>query len=242
MWMSHLKQTFEHNNKDLRCLEPESKAPKNTGNRITISKKIENLILRIGDDSLNVWGKKKISETLRIEHKISVSPNTVNKYLHKRKRICPKLSLKKKNTFHFYSNRSAPTDNPRVERSRLTGDAEFYSRGGNVADNLQKQKEITQRREDFYNFKRRHQALAYLTPMEFYVLWKKNPAEAYTITAKWQEYLKKQRLRLATSGRIKKKEQIETLMKFIDAKLKHKKEEVEDAKNQLINCKLCSVA
>ena len=150
--------------------------------------------------------------------------------------------LKKENTFHFYSNRSAPTDNPRVERSRLTGDAEFYSRGGNVADNLQKQKEITQRREDFYNFKRRHQALAYLTPMEFYVLWKKNPAEAYTITAKWQEYLKKQRLRLATSGRIKKKEQIETLMKFIDAKLKHKKEEVEDAKNQLINCKLCSVA
>ena len=363
MWMSHLKQTFEHNNKDLRCLEPESKAPKNTGNRITISKKIENLILRIGDDSLNVWGKKKISETLRIEHKISVSPNTVNKYLHKRKRICPKLSLKnikafedkkirdsenillkvkfrppkilkdyapgaliekdmkyigktskdhvgkhqenfwrqhteedsftrigklgisegqtteiaiaprksakkrfpfaiacentdngfennndfskelkKENTFHFYSNRSAPTDNPRVERSRLTGDAEFYSRGGNVADNLQKQKEITQRREDFYNFKRRHQALAYLTPMEFYVLWKKNPAEAYTITAKWQEYLKKQRLRLATSGRIKKKEQIETLMKFIYAKLKHKKEEVEDAKNQLINCKLCSVA
>jgi len=31
-------------------------------------------------------------------------------------------------------------------------------------------------------------------------------------------------------------------MKFIDAKLNHKKEEVEEAKNQLIDCKLCSVA
>ena len=150
--------------------------------------------------------------------------------------------FKKENTFHFYSNRSTPTDNPRVERSHLTDDFEFYSKGGNVSDNLQKQKEITKRWENFYNFKRRHQALAYLTPMEFYALWKKNPAEAYAITADWQEYLRKQRLRLATSRRIKKKEQIETLMKFIDAKLNHNKEEVEEAKNQLIDCKLCSVA
>jgi hypothetical protein len=96
--------------------------------------------------------------------------------------------------------------------------------------------------EDFYNFKRRHQALAYLTPMEFYALWKKNPAAAMKITADWQEYLRKQRLRLATSRRIKKKEQIETLMKFIDAKLNQSKQEVEDAKIQLIDCKLCSVA
>ena len=78
--------------------------------------------------------------------------------------------------------------------------------------------------------------------MEFYALWKKNPSEAYAITSKWQEYLKKQRLRLATSRRIKKKEQIETLMRFIDAKLSKQKEEVEEAKNQLINCQLCSVA
>ena len=362
-WLSGLKQTFERNNRDPRCLEPQSRAPKNTKNRIPIPKETENLILKIRDKSLNVWGKTKISETMRIEHKIKINPNTVNKYLHKHKRINPKISLKnikafkdkkirddsnillkvkfrppkilkdyapgaliekdmkyisktskdhigkhqenfwyqhtetdsftrirklgisdgqtteiaialhksakkrfpfaiacentdngfennndfskelkKENTFHFYSNRSTPTDNPRVERSHLTDDAEFYSRGGNISDNLQKQKEITQRWEDFYNFKRRHQALAYLTPMEFYALWKKNPSEAYAITSKWQEYLKKQRLRLATSRRIKKKEQIETLMRFIDAKLSKQKEEVEEAKNQLINCQLCSVA
>lgn len=362
-WLSSLKQTFERNNKDPRCLEPGSRAPHNTKNRISIPKETENLIIKIRDDSLNVWGKKKISETMRIENKINVSPNTVNKYLHKHKRISPKLSLKnikafenkkirdsenillkvkfrppkilkdyapgaliekdmkyisktskdhigkhkenfwyqhteedsftrirklgisdgqtteiaialhkeakkrfpfaiacentdngfennndfskelkKENVFHFYSNTSTPTDNPRVERSHFTDDFEFYSRGRNVSDSLQKQREITQRWEYFYNFKRRHQALAYLTPMEFYALWKKNPAEAYTITAKWQEYLKKQRLRLATSRRIKKKEQIETLMKFIDVKLSKQKEEVEEAKNQLINCQLCSVA
>jgi len=362
-WMSHLKQIFERNNKDPRCLEPQSRAPRNTENRTTIPKETENLIIKIRDDSLNVWGKKKISETMRIEYEIRINPNTVNKYLHKHKRISPKISLKnikafenkkirdnenillkvkfrppkilkdyapgaliekdmkyidkiskshegkhqenfwyqhteedsftrirklgvsdgqtteiaialhkeaikrfpfkiacentdngfennndfskelkKENTFHFYSNRSTPTDNPRVERSHLTDDFEFYSRGGNISDNLQKQKVITQNWEDFYNFRRRHQALAYLTPMEFYALWKKNPAEAYAITTKWQEYLKKQRVRLATSRRIKKKEQIEILMKFIDAKLNHNKQIVEDAKNQLIDCKLCSVA
>ena len=147
-----------------------------------------------------------------------------------------------KNVFHFYSNRSTPTDNPRVERSHLTDDFEFYSRGNNISDDLQKQKDITQNWENFYNFKRRHQALAYLPPMEFYVLWKKSPEAALKITADWQEYLRKQGVCLATSRRIKKKEQIETLMRFIDAKLNHKKQEVEDARNQLIDCKLCSVA
>ncbi len=362
-WLSGLKQTFERNNKDPRVLEPESRAPHNTANRTPIPKDTEDLIIKIRDDSLNIWGKKKISEEMRITHKIKVNPNTVNKYLHKHKRISPKISLKnikafedkkirdnenillkvkfrppkilkdyapgalvekdmkyivkskragggkqkddfwyqhteedsftriraigvsddldsatstamhkeavkkfpfkiacentdngfennnefskelkKENVFHFYSNRSTPTDNPRVERSHLTDDAEFYSRSGNISGDLQKQKEITQNWENFYNFKRRHQALAYLTPMEFYALWKKNPEAAMKITADWQEYLRKQRIRLATSRKIKKKEQIVTLMKFIDAKLNHKKQEIEDAKNQLINCQLCSVA
>jgi len=362
-WMSYLKQIFEHNNKDPRCLEPKSRAPKNTQNRIRVPEKTEKLILKIRDDSLNVWGKKKISEELRINYKIKINPNTVNNYLHKHKRINPKLSiknieafedkkkrddenillkvkfrppkmlkdlapgalvekdmkyidktsenhigkhkesfwyqhteedsftrvrklgvsdrqdtataialhkeaikrfpfrvacentdngfennndfskeLKKENVFHFYSNRSTPTDNPRVERSHLTDDAEFYSKGGNISDDLQKQKEITKNWEYFYNFKRRHQALAYLTPMEFYELWKKNPEAALKIAADWQEYLRKQRMRLATSRRIKKKEQIETLMKFIDAKLNHDEQAVEYAKIQLIDCKLCSVA
>ena len=78
--------------------------------------------------------------------------------------------------------------------------------------------------------------------MEFYALWKKNPGKAYAITEKWQEYLKKQRLRLARSRRIKKKEQVDVSMKFVDTKLKGKKQEVEEAKLQLINCQLCSIA
>lgn len=361
-WMSHLKQLFEHSNKDPRCLEPESRAPGNTENRNRISKETEKLIIKIRDESLNSWGKEKISWVMERDYKIKVNHNTVNKYLHKHKRINPKISLKnekafqekkyreeenillkvkfrppsklkdyapgalvekdmkylakpkqehygkhkdnyfyqftetdsftrirtlevsdqqdtmatinchkeavkrfpfkiacentdngfennndfskelkKENVFHFYSNRSTPTDNPRVERSHLTDDMEFYLKG-NLFNDLKQQKEATKKFEDIYNFKRPHQALGYLTPMEFYALWKKNPDRAYAITAKWQEYLKKQRLRLAKARRIKKKEQIETLMKFIDTKLNGKKQEVEEAKNQLIDCKLCSVA
>lgn len=361
-WLSHIKQIFEQNNKDPRCLEPQSKAPNNTSNRTRIPKETEKLIIKIRDDSLNSWGKEKIAHALFRDYKIKVNHNTVNKYLHKHKRINPKISLKntkafeekkyresenllfkvkfrppsklkdyapgalvekdmkylvkpkqehagkhhdnyfyqftetdsftrirtleisdeqdtqatitshksaakrfpfkiacentdngfennndfskelkKESVFHFYSNASTPTDNPRVERSHLTDDVEFYQKG-NLFNDLQKQKEETQKWENFYNFKRPHQALGYLTPMEFYMLWKKNPEKAYTIKDKWQEYLKKQRLRLAKARRIKKKEQIETLMKFIDAKLKHTKQEVEEAKLQLINCKLCSVA
>jgi hypothetical protein len=149
--------------------------------------------------------------------------------------------LKKENVFHFYSNRSTPTDNPRVERSHLTDDMEFYLKG-NLFNDLQQQKEATRKWKDDYNFKRPHQALGYLTPMAFYALWKKNPKEAYAIVAKWQEYLKKQRLRLVIARKIQKKEQIDTLMKFIDAKLTQTKNDVEIAKIQLIDCKLCSVA
>ena len=362
IWMSHLKQVFEHNHKDPRCLEPESRAPNSTSNRNRISRDAEKLIIKIRDDSLNAWGKEKIAWVMKRDYGIKVNHNTVNKYLHKHKRISPKISLKnerafqekkyreennillkvkfrppskikdyapgalvekdmkylvkpkqehpgkhkdnywyqftetdsftrirtlevsdeqdtqatitahkkaakrfpfkiacentdngfennndfskelkKENVFHFYSNRSTPTDNPRVERSHLTDDVEFYLKK-NLFNDLQKQQEATAGWEDNYNFKRPHQALAYLTPMEFYALWKKNPEKAYAITEKWQQYLKKQRLRLAKARRIKKKEQFETLMKFIDTKLKGKKQEVEEAKLQLIDCKLCSMA
>jgi len=361
-WLSHLKQMFERNNKDPRALEPQSKAPKDTSNRNRIPKEIENLIIKIRDDSLNVWGKEKIARVLKRDYQIKVNHNTVNKYLHKHKRIDPKISLrnsrafeekkyrdsedlllrvrfrppkkikdyapgalvekdmkyvakpkreydgkrkenfwyqftetdsftrirtlevsdeqdtkatidlhkeavkrfpfkvacentdngfennndfskelKKEAIFHFYSNAGTPTDNPRVERSHLTDDLEFYGKG-NIFNDLQQQKEATRRWEDNYNFKRPHQALGYLTPMEFYALWKKSPEKAYAIVEKWQKYLKRQGVRLAKARRIKKKEQIETLMKFIDAKLKQGKQEIEMAKLQLIDCKLCSVA
>ncbi len=361
-WLSHLKQIFEKNNKDPRSLEPESRAPNDTSKRNRIPKSIEQLILKIRDESFNSWGKEKIAVVLKRDYGVKTNPNTVNKYLHKHKRISPKISLrnskafedkkqrdseelllkvkfrpprmikdyapgalvekdmkyvrkqkqsfhgknkenfwyqftetdsftriralelsedpdtkaaimahkqavkrfpfkvacentdngfennndfsrelKKENVFHFYSNTGTPTDNPRVERSHLTDDQEFYSKG-NVFNDLDKQKEASNKWEHTYNFKRPHQALGYLTPMQFYKLWKKDKEKAYAITRKWQEYLKKQRIRLAGARKIKRKEQIDSLMTFIDAKLNQEKEEIYEAKLQLINCQLCSVA
>lgn len=149
-------------------------------------------------------------------------------------------SLQENDNFHFYSNVATPTDNPRVERSHLTDELEFYSRG-NIYTDYDKQKGALSEHEYIYNYIRPHQALAYLTPMGFYRLWKKNPKEAYQIADKWQDYLKKQSKRLAKARRIKKKEQIEALMNFIDAKLESK-DDLNSSKLQLINCQLCSVA
>lgn len=149
--------------------------------------------------------------------------------------------LQQENVFHFYSNLSTPTDNPRVERSHLTDELEFYQRGG-LKKSFEEQKAALEEWEYFYNWKRPHQALSYLTPMEFYKLWKEKPEEAFDITKKYQTYLAKQRKRLADSRRIKKEEQINTLMKFIEAKLKDNLPQIKRSKSQLINCQLCSLA
>ena len=77
--------------------------------------------------------------------------------------------------------------------------------------------------------------------MRFYQLWKENPETAYQIVEKWQDYLKKQRIRQAQSRKIKRKEQIKALMNFIDAKL-NKNKGLNEAKFQLVNCQLCSAA
>ncbi len=148
--------------------------------------------------------------------------------------------LQKKNIFHFYSNASTPTDNPRVERSFLSDDLEFYQRGG-LCQDFQEQKQALRKQDELWNWKRPHQALAYLSPMQFYQLWKENPEAAYRIVEKWQSYLKKQRIRQAQSRKVKRKEQVEALMNFIDAKLGENKG-LNQAKLQLINCQLCSIA
>lgn len=126
--------------------------------------------------------------------------------------------LNKNKIVHFYSRSGTPTDNPRVERSHLTDEVEFYQHG-NICKTYEKQKERTMDYEYRYNYVRPHQALANLTPMEFYALWKKNPKEACRIAEKWTEYLKKQRKRLANSRKIKNREKIAKLMDQIDKKL-----------------------
>lgn len=117
---------------------------------------------------------------------------------------------------HFFSRTGTPTDNPRVERSHLTDDLEFYGQG-NLYPTFKEQKAVLKQWEHTYNYERPHQALGYLTPIEFYQLWKDNPNRAYVIKNKYQTYLKRQQQRLNQSRRMKKKEQIEALMQHIDS-------------------------
>lgn len=129
--------------------------------------------------------------------------------------------LKQKDIIHFFSRTGTPTDNPRVERSHLTDDLEFYKKGNRFQD-FSEQEQALAKWERIYNYERPHQALGYLTPIEFYELWKKDPKEAYAIKDKYQSYLERQRKRLSGSRRIKKKEQVEQLMNQIDKKLSQK--------------------
>ena len=147
--------------------------------------------------------------------------------------------LKKDKVFHFNSNKSTPTDNPRVERSHLTDEVEFYQRGG-FKKTFEEQAEAIKEWEHFYNWKRPHQALGYLTPIVFHELWKIDKEKAYSIVETYQKYLKKQSLRPASARRIKRKEQIEKLMQFIDVKI-NKKVEIKKVINSLIPCQLCSM-
>ena len=126
--------------------------------------------------------------------------------------------LEKNKVVHFYSRSGTPTDNPRVERSHLTDEVEFY-RHGNLCHNFEEQKKKNLEWEYIYNNVRPHQALGNLTPMEFYRLWKENPEKAYKIAEKWKNYLKKQQKRLANSRKMKNREKITKLMDQIDKKL-----------------------
>ncbi|MDO9579152.1 MAG: integrase core domain-containing protein [Bacteroidales bacterium] len=146
--------------------------------------------------------------------------------------------LSKNDTVHFYSRASTPTDNPRVERSHLTDEKEHYEQK-NICKTFEEQKQTLKDWEYTYNYIRPHQALGYLTPMEFYKLWKNNKEKAYQITEKYTRYLGQQRKRLAKARKIKRKEQIEKLMQFIDAKL-NQKIDLNVYKLELIKCELCS--
>jgi transposase InsO family protein len=126
--------------------------------------------------------------------------------------------LAEKKVVHFYSRTATPTDNPRVERSHLTDDVEFYQHG-NICKTFEDQKKRMMDWEYRYNYVRPHQALGNLTPMEFYELWKKDPCEAYKIAERWKVYLNKQSKRQANSRKMKNQEKIAQLMEQIDKKL-----------------------
>lgn len=128
--------------------------------------------------------------------------------------------LEDKDVFRFYSRSGTPTDNPRVERSHLTDDVELWNRISK-RKTFEEKESALRKWEHTYNCIRPHQALGMLTPMEFYKLWKNDPERAYAIKDKYQKYLRRNARRLATSRRMKNKEQIEKLMKQIDEKLKN---------------------
>jgi len=367
-WLSKLKSEFERNNKNPRSLELKSKAPKDATNRKRIIKEAEAKIIELRDKY--GWGKDKIQARMERYYKMKIGSSTVNRYLHKHQKICPKISernkkawaekkareeLKEKkinleikyrppaklkdyapgalmekdmklaptigkkplksNKFHikdhfnyqhtfidtftrirameltlapdsessklaylkikqrlpfniacvntdnggenekefkkqttqdeiirFYSRSGTPTDNPRVERSHLTDEKEFYNRG-NSYRKFEEQKQALNKWEYTYNYIRPHLALGNLTPIEFYRLWEKDPQRAHKIKDEYQKYLNKQRKRLANARKIKKKEQIEKLMEFIDAKLGQKNNQKVDLKSyklELTKCELCS--
>jgi transposase InsO family protein len=153
-----------------------------------------------------------------------------------------KQQLANDEVIHFYSRTGTPTDNPRVERSHLTDDNEFWKRGHNY-HKFNEQKEALSKWEYIYNYIRPNQALGNLTPIQFYQLWQENPARAYRIKDKYKQYLEKQRKRQASARRLKSKEQIEKLMHYIDAKLMPKtakKIDLQPYKLELIKCELCS--
>lgn len=365
-WLSKLKSKFEKSNKDPRSLEPKSKAPRNTNNRQKISQEVEDKLIELRDEY--GWGKEAISIVLYRDYNMIVSPSTVNRYLYKHKRICPKISQRNKKAWaekqmreklgkinitvkyrppsklkdyrpgaliekdmklvptigkipqnsnkfhikdhfnyqhtildsftrvrglelteepdslvaqmsytkikerfpfaiasintdnggengkyfkqrladdeviHFHSRTGTPTDNPRVERSHLTDDNEFWKRGHNY-HKFDEQKQALSKWEYVYNYVRPNQALGNLTPMEFYQLWKEDPDKAYAIKDQYKKYLEKQRQRQSSARRLKNKEQIEKLMNYIDAKLEvksTKKVDLQPYKLELIKCELCS--
>lgn len=148
------------------------------------------------------------------------------------------VALKDDQVVHFYSRVGTPTDNPRVERSHLTDQKEFYSQG-NIFNTFKEQKTALEKWSTTYNLVRPHQALGYQTPVEFYELWKENPKKAHKIVNRYRAYLKKQRERLANARQMKRKEQIENLMQFIDEKL-NQKVEINTQELSLNECQGCS--
>lgn len=75
--------------------------------------------------------------------------------------------LEQQKITHYFSRPQTPKDNPMVERTIESDEYEFWS-WGNLATTI---KELDQQAcywMDKFNFYRPHQALGYLTPMEYY--------------------------------------------------------------------------
>lgn len=92
-WLSTITSTFERHGKDPRSLEPLSKSPHRTKNRNRISEETEKVIIAVRE-RYPYWGKEKISRILKRDYRLIAHASTVNRYLHKHRKINPKISKK----------------------------------------------------------------------------------------------------------------------------------------------------
>lgn len=129
------------------------------------------------------------------------------------------LHLQNEKVLHYWSRAGVPTDNPRVERSHLSDDVEFYRFNGHAKLSKIKLKEALNDWETTWNEERPHQALDYLTPKEYFKLWHTDCKKALDIQKKWSEYMKKQGLRLRASRQEQKQDKIYALNKHLKSKL-----------------------
>lgn len=75
--------------------------------------------------------------------------------------------LASKHISHYFSHPHTPKDNPMIERAIQADEYEFWS-WGNLASTVKELDQAASYWMDKFNFYRPHQALGYLTPMEYY--------------------------------------------------------------------------
>lgn len=127
-WLSKLKSQFERGGHDPRSLEPLSRSPRYTGSRQRITKETENKIIEIRDQC--GWGKEPISAALGRDYKMQASPSTVNRYLRRHKKICPKLSERNKKAWTEKQQRETLGENqPLLVKHRPPSQIKDYAPG-----------------------------------------------------------------------------------------------------------------
>lgn len=126
--------------------------------------------------------------------------------------------LKGIGVLHFWSRKGTPTDNPRVERSHLSDDLEFHRFEGPFRS-LEGLRAAGAEWERAWNEERPHQALGYLTPSEFHGLWLSDRKKAAAIAESWKGYMARQGIRLRSSRKEKRVQEIRILNAHLKSKL-----------------------
>ena len=127
--------------------------------------------------------------------------------------------LQGQDILQYHSRAGTPTDNPRVERSHLSDDVEWYRFHPEARASFDTLTESAKKWEGVWNDERPHQALGYLTPKEYEDLWNQDRKKALDIQKKWNDYLAKQSIRLRASRKEKRQDKIQALNAHLKAKL-----------------------